>query len=191
MLLYKNIVRDGDTVLKQNAKDVLLPLSKEDEKTIIEMNEYLLNGYDDEFIAKHDIRPGVGIAAPQIGISKKIFCIAAFDEKGDFHNYCVINPKIISHSEELTYLESGEGCLSVNTEHRGLIHRYKRIKAKLSLYDYQTGIITETTLQLKGYLAIVFQHEYDHLFGKLFYERINKEIPFYIPNNSSPIKFEE
>ena len=133
MLLYKDIVRDGHEVLKMNANDVTLPLSSEDENTIIAMNEYLLNGYDEEFVNNNDIRPGVGIAAPQIGISKKMFCIASFDEKGDFHNYCVINPKIVSHSEELTYLETGEGCLSVNEDKKGLIHRYKRIKARVTL----------------------------------------------------------
>ena len=50
MLLYKDIVRDGEEVLKAKASDVIIPLSKEDENTIREMNEYLINGYDDEFL---------------------------------------------------------------------------------------------------------------------------------------------
>ena len=189
MLLYKDIVRDGVDVLKAKASDVTMPLSKEDEQIIREMNEYLINGYDDDFVAKHDIRPGVGIAAPQIGVSKKMFCILTFDEHGDYHNYCFINPKIISHSEELTYLETGEGCLSVNEMHKGLIHRPKRIKVRTLLYDYETKEVLEVVMQLKGYLAIVFQHEYDHLFGKLFYEHINKTNPFFVPSNSKPVIF--
>ncbi len=189
MLLYKDIVRDGHNVLKAKAEDVILPLNTEDEQIIRGMNEYLINGYDDDFIKTHDIRPGVGIAAPQIGVSKKMFCILTFDEHGDFHNYCLINPKIISHSEELTYLETGEGCLSVNESYRGYIHRPKRIKVRTHLYDYETREVFEVILQLKGYLAIVFQHEYDHLFGKLFYEHINKLDPFYIPKNSKPVVF--
>lgn len=189
MLLYKDIIRDGNPILKQNALDVTLPLSKEDCDIIKQMNDYLINGYDDDFIKKHDIRPGVGIAAPQIGISKKIFCIAAVNEKGDFYNYCIINPKIISHSEELTYLPQGEGCLSVNENHEGLIHRYKRIKVKAHLFNPENGEVKEVCLQFKGYLAVIFQHENDHLYGKLFYEHINKENPFYIPNNSKPITF--
>lgn len=189
MLLYKDIVRDGESILKAKSSDVLIPLSEADEQIIREMNEYLINGYDDEFVSKHDIRPGVGIAAPQIGVSKKMFCILTFDEHGDYHNYCFINPKIISHSEELTYLETGEGCLSVDEVHRGLIHRPKRIKVRTYLYDYETREIMEVVMQLKGYLAIVFQHEYDHLFGKLFYEHINKDHPFYIPSNSKPVIF--
>ena len=71
MLLYKDIVKDGNEVLRLKAKDVVLPLTDEDKKTIIEMNQYLINGYDEEFTKKYDIRPGVGIAAPQIGVSKK------------------------------------------------------------------------------------------------------------------------
>ena len=189
MLLYKDIVRDGVDVLKAKASDVAMPLSKEDEQIIREMNEYLINGYDDDFVAKHDIRPGVGIAAPQIGVSKKMFCILTFDEHGDYHNYCFINPKIISHSEELTYLETGEGCLSVNEMHKGFIHRPKRIKVRTLLYDYETKEVLEVVMQLKGYLAIVFQHEYDHLFGKLFYEHINKTNPFFVPSNSKPVIF--
>ena len=189
MLLYKDIVRDGEEVLKAKASDVQIPLSSEDEQIIREMNEYLINGYDEEFLKTHDLRPGVGIAAPQIGVSKKMFCILTFDEQGDYHNYCFINPKIISHSEELTYLETGEGCLSVNEAYRGLIHRPKRIKVKTCLYDYETREVFEVVLQLKGYLAIVFQHEYDHLFGKLFYEHINKENPFFVPKNSKPVVF--
>lgn len=191
MLLYKDITNDilNKDILRAKAKDVEIPLSDEVKKALIEMNEYLFNGYDDEFVENNDIRPGVGIAAPQIGLSLKMFCIATFDEYGDFHNYACINPKIISHSEELTYLETGEGCLSVNDIHKGYIHRYKRIKVRTALYDFEKDEVIETVLQLKGYLAIVFQHEYDHLFGTLFYDRINKENPFYIPNNSHPVKF--
>ena len=191
MLLYKDITNDvkDKEILRAKAKDVQLPLDENTKKALYEMNEYLFNGYDDDFVQENDIRPGVGIAAPQIGLSLKMFCIATYDEKGDFYNYAVINPKIISHSEELTYLPTGEGCLSVNSEHKGYIHRYKRIKVKTLLYDFEKDEVFETVLQLKGYLAIVFQHEYDHLFGTLFYDHINKENPFYIPSNSHPVHF--
>lgn len=191
MLLYKDITNDvkDKEILRAKAKDVQLPLDENTKKALYEMNEYLFNGYDDDFVQENDIRPGVGIAAPQIGLSLKMFCIATYDEKGDFYNYAVINPKIISHSEELTYLPTGEGCLSVNSEHKGYIHRYKRIKVKTLLYDFEKDEVFETVLQLKGYLAIVFQHEYDHLFGTLFYDHINKENPFYIPSNSHPVQF--
>ena len=189
MLLYKDIVKVGNEVLRMKASDVEIPLSNEDKETLIKMQEYLINGYDEEFTKKHDIRPGVGIAAPQIGVSKKMFVIMSYDENGDFHNYCVINPKIISHSEELTYLETGEGCLSVEDTHRGFIHGYKRIKASCYLYDFEKDQVVKTVLSLKNYLAVVFQHEYDHLFGTLFFDRIDKINPFNIPDNSKPVSF--
>ena len=47
-----------------------------------------------------------------------------------------------------------------------------------------------TTLSLKGFIAIIFQHEYDHLFGVLFFDHIDKINPFYIPDNSTPLKFD-
>ena len=194
MLLYKDILLesfDKEKILKQKAVDVEIPLSNEDINNINLMNEYLMNGYDEDFEFKEDIRPGVGIAAPQIGIAKKYFCIATYDEKGNFHNYCFVNPKIISHSEELTYLETGEGCLSVSDIHKGYIHRYKKIKVRSYIYDFLKGTFTQDVMELKGYLAVVFQHEYDHLFGTLFYDKINKDNPFYIPNNSHPVKFKE
>ena len=49
----------------------------------------------------------------------------------------------------------------------------------------------EKTIKLKGYLAIVFQHEYDHLFGTLFVDRINPVTPFDVPKNSTPVVFKE
>lgn len=193
MFEYKDILKDetkDHDILRQKSIDVNIPLSNEDKESLKAMNQYLQLGYDENYVKKHDIRPGVGIAAPQIGVLKKMFVIMAYDEKGNYHNYLVINPKIISHSEEKAYLESGEGCLSVETAYRGYIHRHKRIKAKCFLYNIDNDSLEQTTLSLKGYLAIIFQHEYDHLFGVLFFDHIDKINPFYIPENSTPIKFD-
>ena len=193
MFSYKDILKDESKdhlILREKSVDVVLPLSTEDKETLRAMNEYLRLGYDEEYVKRHDIRPGVGIAAPQIGVLKKMFVIMAYDEKGDFHNYIIINPKIISHSEEKTYLESGEGCLSVEASYRGYIHRHKRIKATCYLYNIENDTVESTTLSLKNYLAVIFQHEYDHLFGILFFDHIDKFNPFYIPENSKPVKFD-
>lgn len=192
MILYKDILKDEnkEDILRAKAIDVEIPLSQEDINTLLDMNEYLTLGYNEKLAKKYDIRPGVGIAAPQIGISKKMFCIMSYDEEGEFHNYLVVNPKIISYSEELTYLETGEGCLSVETNYQGLIHRHKRIKANCWLLNPDTNELTKTVLSLKGYIAVIFQHEYDHLFGTLFFDHINKINPFYIPENSKPITFD-
>ena len=54
-----------------------------------------------------------------------------------------------------------------------------------------SNIIVNKTIKLKGYLAIVFQHEYDHLFGTLFVDRINPTNPFEVPSNSTPVVFKD
>lgn len=187
MLTYKDIIQDDNPLLRQKSQNVALPLSQEDIDVLYLMNEYLINSYDEEACERLGIRPGVGISAVQVGVLKRMFIILGFDEEQNLHHYVVINPKIIAHSEQLTYLETGEGCLSVNREIAGLVHRPKRIRSKCHLFDFETKQTSETTLQLQDYMAIVFQHEYDHLSGKLFYDHINKEDPFAIPNNSTPV----
>lgn len=189
MYLYNDIVKVGCDVLRTKCSDVTIPLSEEDENTLIEMRNYLVNGYDEKFVKEHDIRPGVGLAAPQVNVAKKMLCILAVDEKGTLHDYSMINPKIISNSIELIYLNTGEGCLSVEDEHKGYIHRYKKVKVRTYLYDPVTKEVNLTIIQLKGYLSVVFQHEYDHLNGILFFDHINKENPFFVPENSTPIVF--
>ncbi|MFA5543208.1 MAG: peptide deformylase [Bacilli bacterium] len=188
-LSYKDIIKEDNLNLRKISEEVILPLSEEDIKTIYKMNEYLVNGYDEEKCELYGIRPGVGISAVQIDVLKKMFIILGYDEFGELHHYVVINPKIISHSEELTYLETGEGCLSIDREVSGFIHRPKRITARCTLLNMETGELKDSTLKLKGYMAIVFQHEYDHLFGRLFIDHINKNNPFFIPDNSHPVVF--
>ena len=89
----------------------------------------------------------------------------------------VVNPKIISHSEEIVALETGEGCLSVNREVDGHVPRFARIT--LTGYDADGNKIS---LRLREELAVAFQHEVDHLNGILFFDKINKKKPFYSEN---------
>lgn len=189
MLLYENIVKEDDPVLRKKASLVEVPVSKETIDTLKLMDEYLTNSYDMDIVKKYNLRPGVGIAAPQIGVSKRMFCIQAEDEKGDFHHLVVVNPKIISESEQLTYLPNGEGCLSVDRDTKGLVMRHKKIKARCLLYDFESQEFKEQTITLTGYLAIVFQHEYDHLDGILFVDKINQENPFFVPSNAKQLEF--
>lgn len=189
MLLYQDIIKDDNPILRNKSEDVTLPLSDEDIATIEKINEYLVNGYDKEKVEKFGIRPAYGLAAPQIGVFKKIFVILATDETGKTHHYGVINPKIISHSEEKVYLPGGEGCLSVDRNVDGFVHRHKRVKAKVWLYDFIEKTVREEILKLENLMAIIFQHEYDHLFGILFYDHIDKNNPFFIQNNSTGLTF--
>ena len=191
MITYKDIIKDEHVDLRKNCEKVSLPLSEEDEKTLLLMNEYLELGYDEEQAAKYDIRPGVGIAAPQIDVLKNMFVICAFDENDELYHFGVINPRILSHSEELTYLPMGEGCLSVTKDNKGLVHRARRIKVNFDMYDFETNTVTNVTTRFKNYIAVVFQHEYDHLFGTLFIDHINKENSMYVPTNSTPLVFNE
>lgn len=190
MIDYSCIIKEDNVDIRKLSEDVKIPLSKEDKEIMYNMYEYLINGYDEEKAKKLNIRPGVGIAAPQIDILKKMFVIVAYDEHDELHEYGVINPKITSHSEELTYLPGGEGCLSVDREVKGLIHRPKKINVEFDSFDFESGNTVHVKARLKGYIAVVFQHEYDHLFGKLFFDHINKENPFYVPVNSKPIRFD-
>lgn len=191
MILYKDIIKEDHPNLRRISKDVHLPLSEEDIKTLELMNEYLINGYDEEKTLKYGLRPGVGLSAVQIDVLKRMFIIMAYDENNVFHHYAVINPKIISESVELTYLKTGEGCLSVDRDVEGLIFRPRKIKADVYLYDFKEKKVTKEQLRLKDYLSVVFQHEYDHLKGILFIDRINKENPFLVLPNSVPISFEK
>ena len=189
MITMKDIIREGNPILKQKSKEVPIPLSQEDENTIIEMMEYVYNSCDPEFNEKYDLRPAVGLAAPQIGILKKMIAIVAPDEKGNEHEFAIINPKLISYSDELTYLPGGEGCLSVDRSCDAYIHRPARVTFEAYIYNFETRQGEKKRIRLKGYLAVVFQHEYDHLNGILFVDRANNIDPKFIPENSKPIKF--
>ena len=191
MLLMDNIIREGNPTLKEKSQNVSLPLSEEDEHIINLMIDYIFNSIDDEISEKYKLRPAVGLAAPQIGILKKMIVIYAFDEDGNEHFYPLINPVLLSYSNELTYLKGGEGCLSVDRDVRGLIHRPKRISVRAQYYDVETGTLEEKVFKFEGYISVVFQHEFDHLKGILFVDRINKENPFFVPENSTPIKFND
>lgn len=188
-LRYSDIIKDDHPNLRLKSEPVPIPLSQEDLDTLIKMYQYLEHSQDIEFCAANNIRPGVGLAAPQLNIQKQMFVIFASNEDGEEFHYGIINPKILSHSEELTFLPTGEGCLSVDRTIQGFVHRPRRIRFRAYFYDFGENKLFEAESRLEGYLAIVFQHEYDHLQGILFYDRINKENPFYIPKNSTPIEF--
>lgn len=187
MILMKDIIREGNVLLRTKCEEVPIPLSNEDEQTIKDMIEYLFQSQDEALARKYNLRPGVGLAAPQIGVCKKMLVILAYDEKGDLHFYPMINPKLVSYSEEKTYLDSGEGCLSVDRDVKGYVHRAKRVTVET--YIYSTEKIMKVRLRLKNYIAVVFQHEYDHLNGTLFVDHINKANPFEIVPNSTPVDF--
>ena len=175
MILMKDIIREGNEILRNESENVKLPLSVEDKTTILEMLGYLFNSQNDEKAKELGLRPGVGLAAPQIGLNKKIFTILANDLEGKTWLLAVLNPKIVKKSKEIVFLPGGEGCLSVDRETCGITPRYKRITVEADLYNVQNGKVEHKRFDLVDYIAIVFQHEYDHLFGTLYVDTIIDE----------------
>lgn len=167
-----NILDEKHKILHQKSEEVKFPLSDEDKKLITDMMDYLECSQIEEYNEKYNLRAGMGLAYVQLGKLKRIFVVVNAKDDGSFEKYVVINPKILSFSEEMIYVGEGEGCLSVNREVEGIVPRHARIKVKA--YDMDGN---EYTIRVREEVAIAFQHEIDHLDGILFVDRINKNNP--------------
>lgn len=156
----RDVIRMGHPTLKKEADQVSLS-----EINSPEFKQLLVDLYDT--MKEYG---GIGIAAPQINVSKKVALIeipAQSSRYGELEAsplLTIINPTI----KYLTDEKQGffEGCLSVPGL-RGFVERPKKIEVH---YFDENG--TEKTIEVEGFLATVFQHELDHLFGKLYVERM-------------------
>jgi len=173
MLRTCDILDEKDKHLRAENKEVTFPLSKERKKIINDMLEHLYYSQIEEYSEKYDLRPGMGLAAPQIGINERFFVVCHEEMENVFKNYILINPKMISHSEELIYASEGEGCLSVNREFPGIVPRYARVT--FTGFDLEGNPIK---IRAREELAIAFQHELDHLNGILFIDHIDPKDPY-------------
>jgi len=173
MLKTKDILDEKNKILHEKSEEVVFPLSDEDKLIIKDIIEMLTNSQIPELAEKYDLRPGMGLAAVQLGIKKRYFVVVHEYEEGKFDNYVLINPKIVSTSEEMIYVGEGEGCLSVNRETVGIVPRHARVT--LEAYDEEGRKIR---VRGREELAIAFQHEMDHLNGILFVDKIDKKNPF-------------
>lgn len=173
MLKTRDILDEKDKRLRIISEEVIFPLTKEDHTAIKLMTQYLKNSQIEKLANKYNLRPGMGLAACQLGINKRYFVIVHEEQENTFKNYVIVNPKLVSYSEELIYASGGEGCLSVNREIQGIIPRYARVTIK-GLNEFGEPI----EIRSREELAIAFQHEIDHLNGILFIDKINKEDPF-------------
>lgn len=183
MLKNKDILDEKDKRLRKVSKEVTFPLTDKDKEAINLMIEYLTNSQIEELEKKYDLRPGMGMAAIQLGIDKRYFVIVHEQEKKEtFKNYIIINPKLISTSEEIIYVEEGEGCLSVNREVEGIVPRHARVT--LEGYDMDGNKIK---IRGREELAVAFQHELDHLDGILFTDKIDKKNPYKNADKYRPI----
>jgi len=173
MLPNIKILDEKNKVLRQKSKEVTFPISDDDKKLIQDALKYLEMSQIEEYEKKYNLRAGMGLAFIQMGIPKRIFVICNEVEDGEFERYVIINPKIVSHSEELVYVEEGEGCLSVNRPVDGIVPRYARIKVEA--YDENGELFT---YRVREDLSIAFQHEMDHLDGILFVDKIDPKNPY-------------
>lgn len=180
MIKMNDIIRDGHPTLREVAEDIIFPLDEELKTLASDMIEFLKNSQDVEMAEKYDLRPGVGIAAPQLNVPKKMLAVHIPPEleEADPFSMVMINPRILSHSVQKTALQDGEGCLSVDEVYEGFVPRNKRITVEY--YDLEGNKLKK---RFKDYPAIVIQHEIDHLNGILFYDRINKQDPFMMPED--------
>lgn len=144
-----NIVKDPDPVLRKKA----VKLRKADDgirKLAEDMWETMLDA------------PGVGLAAPQIGKSIRLITVhvPADEEDGtEEQSYILLNPEIVkSHGEQF----GAEGCLSIPGI-AGNVKRFQNITVKAIDLDNKP-----VRIKAEGYLAVVLQHEIDHLDGVLF-----------------------
>ena len=107
---------------------------------------------------------GVGIAAPQVGILRRMIAVQRFDKPGE--PFCFyVNPEIVWYSQ--TRLPGSEGCLSIPGV-SGSVLRSERIVVRY-LDEESLRMAADT---VEGFTAVIFQHEVDHLDGVLFIDRL-------------------
>lgn len=182
MLKTKDILDEKNKVLRTVSEEVTFPMDEKDKKTIKDMIEYLKNSQIDSLAEKYNLRPGMGMAAVQLGIPKRYFTVVYEKDEQKFETYVIINPKITSTSAEKIYVEDGEGCLSVNRETTGIIPRFARITVEGK--DINGNDIK---YRVREEVAIAFQHEMDHLDGILFVDKIDNKNPYKDADKYRPI----
>ena len=179
-----DIIREGNPTLRAVAEDVTFPLS--DQEIILgeKMMQFLHHSQDPVMAEKLGLRGGVGLAAPQLDISKRIIAVLVPNPEDADGNppkeayslqEVMYNPKVVAHSVQDAALGDGEGCLSVDRNVPGYVVRHARVTV-----EYFTKDGEKKRIKLKGYNSIVVQHEIDHTNGIMFYDHINPHNPFEI-----------
>ncbi|WP_434340617.1 peptide deformylase [Mycoplasmoides gallisepticum] len=168
------LVTDDNPKMREVCSEVKFPLSQEVLDIIDKMLAYVDESFDDN-AEKYDIRPGIGIAANQLGLNQRFFYVHFTDFCQKEHRYLLINPEWIDKSLNKAYLAVGEGCLSVPKDKDGYVIRSETVKLKG--FDYLTQ--KDVEISAHGLLAMCLQHEMDHLEGKFYYDSINIMKPFH------------
>jgi len=148
-----NIVLLADPVLRQKAEPVK------------EVDEDILHLLDDMVETMYDA-VGIGLAAPQIGISKRLIVMDCAKDDNPPEIWKMVNPEIIRRSDETSKIE--EGCLSI-PGYNGDVARPAEVDVR---YLDSDGNLQEMTAT--GLLAACVQHEIDHLDGVLFIDHLSR-----------------
>lgn len=145
------------------------PILRQKAKAVDNLQDECIQQLISQLIITAQASNGVGIAAPQVSQSYRLFIVASrpnlrYPQAPVMEPTAMINPRIISHSPEI--VKGWEGCLSVPGI-RGLVPRYKSIEVE---YTSQNGQLQHQ--ELTDFVARIFQHEYDHLDGLTFLDRV-------------------
>jgi peptide deformylase len=148
-----DIIQFPEPILRKTAA----PVERIDEET-----QRLL----DDMLETMRVAPGVGLAAPQIGISRRIFVMDPARDKDPPDPHFVINPEILASGDEMRLYE--EGCLSIP----GIFAEVERPASVLLRYTDREGALHEDWME--GHAATIVQHELDHLNGILFFDHLSR-----------------
>jgi len=146
------IIKAPDPILKKQC----LPIDEVDDTIRRLMDDMLETMYD---------APGIGLAAPQVAIHKRIIVVDGSEKDAEREPLFLANPELIQTSNELTTFN--EGCLSFPDQYAE-VERSKTVKVRY--LDYNNEI---KEIDADGLLSTCIQHEIDHLNGKLFVDRIS------------------
>lgn len=160
----------GDKILRQKS----VPVKEKDMDKLI---PFIKSMWD-----TMDKANGIGMAANQVGSDKSIFIVDVSDVEGyeKIKPVVFINPKIVLFSDEQKVME--EGCLSLPNL------RAEVVRPKLVKINYYDTDLNEKSVEADGLFARVIQHEYDHLQGKYFTDRVSDELKVKLKSGLQKIK---
>lgn len=151
------IAQLGNPILRQQAQNIENVRDERIQKLI------------DNLISTVAQANGVGIAAPQVAQSYRLFIVASrpnprYPNAPEMEPTAILNPRVIAHSDEV--VKGWEGCLSIPVI-RGLVPRYRAIEVE---YTSRNGKLQRR--EFTDFVARIFQHENDHLDGIVFLDRL-------------------
>jgi peptide deformylase len=152
------------------------PILRQRARAIANFTDPYLESLIEDLLLTAEKFHGVGIAAPQVAQSVRLFIVASrptprYPEAPVMTPTPLLNPRLLAHSEEV--VKGWEGCLSVQGL-RGLVPRYREVEV-----EYWNPQGEQKRQVFQDFIARIFQHELDHLDGKVFLERLESPADLY------------